>query len=370
MAAEVLFAFYWPPWLFNWLGVEVLGFNYPIPQVMTGSGDTSMNYTRLFACSVTALLAFVPWSFYDRRRLAYPRLHDGLRVGLRYFMAYAMIGYGLAKVIPNQFPPPSPARLMEPLGDFSPMGLVWNFMGSSTPYEIFGGALELIGGLLLLFRRTTLLGALILSGVMTNVVLLNFCYDVPVKISSTFYLLMVVTLIVPDAPRLLSVILGGRPTEPVPLWQPFRRKGLNRAVIVGKLVVLYYVSSSFWNVPERLRTYLGRDYGRDYGVWMAEGESAWKWFSIDSPTYASIREKSGPTRAYLFDSTHEGLRFKRNSENLDLTLQRNDLGPGRMRLSGAWRGQTIDVTFKLRKVDDFPLRARGFNWVQEVPYNR
>ena len=39
-----------------------------------------------------------------------------------------------------------------------PMRLSWLFIGYSTPYEIFSGAMETVAGLLLLFRRTITAG--------------------------------------------------------------------------------------------------------------------------------------------------------------------------------------------------------------------
>src|SRR4030095_7643936 len=97
-------------------------------------------------------------------------------------------GYGMIKVFRGQFPSPSPGRLIETYGDSSPMGLMWNFMGYSSAYVIFAGVSESLGALLLFFRRTTTLGALVLTAVMTNVVAMNLCFDVCVKLGSMNYL--------------------------------------------------------------------------------------------------------------------------------------------------------------------------------------
>ena len=83
-------------------------------------------------------------------------------------------------------------------------------MGASTAYQMFAGLAEVLAGLLLLFRRTALLGALLCGGVLANVVLLNFCFDVPVKIYSSHLLLMAVCIIYPDTGRLVSFFLLSR----------------------------------------------------------------------------------------------------------------------------------------------------------------
>src|SRR5258708_21145416 len=108
-----------------------------------------------------------------------------------------MVDYGWHKIMPVQFPPPGPDRLLVAYGDSSPMGLLWTFMGASKPYVMFSGLIEVAGGLLLLFRRTSLLGGLLSAAVLTNVVLMNFCYDVPVQLYSSRLLVMAVLYVAP-----------------------------------------------------------------------------------------------------------------------------------------------------------------------------
>ena len=67
-----------------------------------------------------------------------------------------------------------------------------------------------MGGTLRYFRRTTTLGALIVAFVMTNVVMLNFCYDVPVKLFSLHILAFALFLVAPDAKRLVTFFLSPR----------------------------------------------------------------------------------------------------------------------------------------------------------------
>jgi hypothetical protein len=68
-------------------------------------------------------------------------------------------------------------------------------MGYSTAFTFFGGCAELLPAVFLLFRRTALLGSLLAFAVMLNIVMLNFCYDVPVKLYSLNLLLLSMFLI-------------------------------------------------------------------------------------------------------------------------------------------------------------------------------
>src|SRR5262249_15206059 len=124
--------------------------------------------------------------------------------------------------------------------DSSPMGLLWTFMGFSKPYTVFAGLSETIGGVLLFFRRTATLGAMILVAVIGNIVLMNFSYDVPVKIFSSNLLLMALFLLAPDLSRIANVVVLNRPVGRVHLGSVFPR-GWPR--VVGnslKIIVLGY----------------------------------------------------------------------------------------------------------------------------------
>jgi hypothetical protein len=161
---------------------------------------------------------------------------------VRYTLAFTLFGYGFAKVFPLQFPYPQLSRMIEPFGDFSPMGVLWSFMGSSPAYTMFAGAAEVAGGALLLFPSTTTLGALFSAATLLNVVVLNFCYDVPVKLYSSNLLLMAVFLMAPDLGKLFNFLVlhraAGRATTFGPL---FEKRGPQIAAVVVKSVVIALV---------------------------------------------------------------------------------------------------------------------------------
>ena len=118
-----------------------------------------------------------------------------------------MLSYGFAKAVPLQMPFPGLFTLVEPFGNFSPMGVLWSSVGASQHYEIAAGCLELLGGLLLFIPRTTTLGALISLADMTYVFLLNMTYDVPVKLLSLQLVLMSLFLLAPHFRRFAQFLL-------------------------------------------------------------------------------------------------------------------------------------------------------------------
>jgi uncharacterized membrane protein YphA (DoxX/SURF4 family) len=168
----------------------------------TGSGDTAMQYTLVFCIAVIAVAGTIIWSAIDERRggrREYRTAYAWLRLALRITLAITLLGYGFAKVFPGQFGAgPDLAQLNETYGQSSPMHLLWFFMGFSRPYAIFGGLTEVVPGVLLLFERTETIGALGAAAVMLNVAVLNFCYDVPVKLYSGHLFVMSLFLLLPD----------------------------------------------------------------------------------------------------------------------------------------------------------------------------
>jgi len=134
-----------------------------------------------------------------------------LRVLLRYSIALGLASYGVAKILPMQFPPLRAGTLGQRVGDLSPMALLWTFMEYSRPYAFFGGLMECVAVLLLCVRRTATLGALVCLAVMTNVALLNYAYGVPVKLYATMVVLSAAVLVLYDAPRLTAVLVTNRP---------------------------------------------------------------------------------------------------------------------------------------------------------------
>jgi hypothetical protein len=239
------------PWVWIWHSVAVHVFQRNGPETLphvTGSGDTFLNYVQTLVNAVLALSGTGLWTVLDRRRKDYQVLYAWLRLIVRFSLAFTMLLYGFIKVFPLQFPPPGATKLMETYGASSPMGLLWTFMGASAPYTCFTGLVEVTAGLLLLFRPTMLLGSLLSVGVTLNIVLLNFCYDVPVKLFSLHLLLMSVFLTIPYWPALWRFFVLHQPAEPKSVWiPPFTRRWLrNSATVLQVFVIVSVLCGYIW----------------------------------------------------------------------------------------------------------------------------
>lgn len=369
-----------------WVGKHI--FHRVVDVTPSGSGDTAAAWVRVFCYLVAALLATIVWTVLDRKRPHYDRLYDWLRVYVRFALAATMIYYGAVKITPTQFAPPSLDRLMEPFGDASPMGLLWTFMGASPAYQVFGGLLEMLGALLLTTRHTTLLGSLLLTGVLSNVVALNFCYDVPAKIDSVDLLLMAVFLASPFAGRLFDLFVRGQAVGPIPPHPLFQNRLLNRGALVLKTsFVLGLVGMAL------LPCYQTQEFNRTasksplYGVWVVDqwnidGVShpplitdtmQWHHVVLDNPMRLGVQTVSGARQRYFLTPNAPPGTFvlkRADDPTWSSTLFYAEPKPNLLTLKGALDGHQVRVKLHHENAHSFLLVRRGFHWVNEFPYNQ
>jgi hypothetical protein len=219
----------------GWVAQQLLG--APAGLIAYGgSGDKWVDWGLFVGLAVIAALITATWTAIDRLRDR-PRVTCAMTWYVRWGLAAIVIHYGIVKVLPTQFTFPAPARMTENVGDMSPQGLLWTLMGASPAYVIFTGTVELLGGLLLLWRRTRLLGALVVAAAMTNVVMLNLCYDVTVKLMSMHLLLTALVLAAPDARRLAAMFVLERAVEAPPPAPVFASEQRRRLAIAAQLVL-------------------------------------------------------------------------------------------------------------------------------------
>lgn len=386
---DKVFSWYFELWtaLVPWVGKHV--YNVVINVQPNGSGDTPYHYVHFFCCLVISVVAALVWSVLNRKRANYERLAEWLRVYVRFVLAVAMIGYGAFKVVPSQFAAPAVDRLMQPFGDSSPMGLLWTFMGASVAYNVFTGLGELVGGLLLTLRRTTLLGALVCIGVLSNVVMLNFSYDVPVKLYSSHLFLMAVYLIVPDARRLLNVLVFNRRAEPAELRPYFQRKWLNRgSQILAAVFVLWASWSSLKQSYQQRKAFVGLQSASPLqGLWNVEelvvegqvrpplvtDETRWRRLVFNNRGRTAIQLMNDTLERFTveLDPKKKSIVFSKRAapgwkSTLTYRRPRRDL----LLLEGPWDGKRVRARLRLTEPREFLLVTRGFRWINERPFNR
>jgi hypothetical protein len=206
---------------------------------------------------IIAALGTAAWTYYDKdKSKEYHTLYYWLRVILRYRLAAGIIAYGFIKFFPLQMPYPSLSNLHTNYGEFLPWKIYYNTIGITSWYEPFLGAVEILAGLLLFFRRTTTFGAGIAAGFIGNVLAVNFAYNVGEQVYSTSLVLIAFFLLAYDVPRLYSLLIEQRYTladKFIPTfskeWLKKTRIALKGAFIVFILLFGYKTYSNYTNHP-------------------------------------------------------------------------------------------------------------------------
>ncbi|MFC9620019.1 DoxX family protein [Streptomyces sp. NPDC056930] len=369
----------------NWMSARVLG--RELGDRFDGGDDPHTWAGQL--CWLAGAAAATPvWSVLDRHRTDYTTLDKWFRLAVRFCLAGQMFSYGAAKAVPLQFQLP-PSKLVEPLGDLSPMGLLWAQTGSSMPYQMLLGCAEIAGGLLLIVPRTASLGALVSAAEMAQVLLLNMTFDVPVKVHSFHLLLLSLLLLAAQTPRLAEALLTERPVPAAAPTDLFRSRRANR------IATALQVGAGLWLLGAQLRNDWsfwknhggGRETPELYGVWDVTD------FSIDGEQRAPVTTDSQRWRRVVVDSA-DAVAIQHMDDSLDPCMAAIDMNArsialtkmtdpkwqvtlaferpadDRLILEGDADGYRLRLHLSRRDLGSFPLVSRGFHWVQDNSYLR
>ena len=316
---------YWHTWnaVLPWFGAHVLRVPDPQRLVLPISpvllGDFAGAYVLMLVFLLLALIVGTIWTIADPHRADHRTLHGWLRVYVRYALAFSMLGYGISKLFQVQFRPLDLVDLMTPFGMLQPRELLWNYMGFSRTYQIFTGVVECLGVALLFFRRTTLLGALVLAGSLANVLVIDIAYGVAVRRIALRLLLMALVLAAADWRRLANLFVLHGPAAPVnvdgPSWQnPWARR---TAIAVKAIVILGVIASRSMELYHE-RTFVIAARAELYGVFSvqrmvrdgrevaAEDSHSWNWIAVDGRSIAiGFTGTEWERRRAEFDDAHQ-----------------------------------------------------------------
>lgn len=364
---------------------------------LNGSGDTSWGWTNLWFFTSFSFLIAILWSVFDRKKTAYPRWNYLLCTIVRYFIALISFSYGISKLYALQMPFPSLSLLATPLGEYLPMRFSWMFIGYSAPYEIFSGAAEVLIGLLLFNRKTITAGILLAMAVYTNVMVLNLCYDIPVKLFSTHLVAMSFFLLAQEQKRILSFFLFNTTTVGSDLyqitlkkkWQIITRYLLKALFIIFIILLPLYndykrylkVKSASDQKPIRSGIYDVADFviNKDTIPAIVGDSTRWTNFILHPGTTGSLISSDTLFRkiygrsyfGYFVDSTKNEIAFKwpwggRQTDSL-FTLKYSIPDSSTILLRGPVKGDTVFVRLK-RTNKQYRLAEKQFHWLSE--YNR
>lgn len=356
-----------------WIGKSILHIHNFNKHIFSDSGDTSFDFVKFFIFFILSIVTAIAILVIDKKRTNYEKLQSYLFIYIRYCIGFYMLVYGFDKVFKSHFPFPSLGKLEQTFGESTPQGLLWAFMGYSTSYTVFLGIIEVLSGFLLLFRRTTALGALLVLLIMINVTVINFSYDVPVKLFALHMVAYSLLLLSPFFNSIFQFFILKKETKLAeqneivfPKFIQKYRKAIKAVIIVS--FTLLFMSFSWENMkingdsapePPLYGIYSYSDSNIkntkklkkiifDKKITLIKWEDQYKYYTAD------------------IDTTLKTISFQSNNDSSDNFFVKYDFAENILTL---YENDSSSIQFRKVDVRSFPLINRGFHWVVENPEN-
>ncbi len=230
---------------FFWYLSAIAGYRPNLVEIQSESGRWGLaGYASLGIVALIALGGALIWTLVARwlPKINYAAIYYWTKVLIRYRIALGIIAFGFLKVYPMQMPFPGISNLATDFGEYNTYKIYWQHIGISTWYQVLLGWVEVIAGVLLFFRPTVFLGALLNAGVLFNIAHANFAYDGGVHVYSSFFVLFALILLIPYLVELWKLYVLKQeitPADYLPVYSPPVKKIL-LTVKVG-IVLLFTV---------------------------------------------------------------------------------------------------------------------------------
>jgi hypothetical protein len=271
-----------------------------------------------------------------------------------------------------------------PVGNLSISALLWTSIGASPAYEIFTGCAELLGGVLLLLPRTTMLGALICLADMAQVFVLNMTYDIGLKQVSFHLILISLLVLAPEFRRLAYFFFSDRATGPSAMPRLFDSVRANRIAMIAQIALgVYllgayaYINWTYWNAAGD-----GSPRSPLYGIWSVEqltvdGEARpaslndydrrWRRVIFDLPGIVAIQRLDDSFARYgasidVYKNTISLTKGGSRKWKSDFTFQRPS--PDQLVLDGEMDGHSVHAQLRLAEFDTFRVLNSSFRWIR------
>jgi len=295
-----------------------------------------------------------------------------------------LINYSFSKFYHSQFSPAGLYTLNKPYGDFIPFGLAWTYMGHSYGFNLFMGIAELLG-VLLLFRKTKEIGAIISIGTVLNIMAVNYFYDAPVKLLSTHLLVMLLFLLAPSFSNLIKIFFKGGTGKMYYQKRPDFKKSIwnlllnitKYAVIIGMVVTQIVEREDRkkqpWYRSEANKSAMHGWYDVDEfyknGEELTHFRDSIRWdFMMIEQSFAGMETMNGKYTSYKFelDTTQQVIQFEAYRDSTDLfTIHYQELD-STYQFDFVQNTDSIRFFAKRKTEDDYLLNSKPFRWIFNV----
>jgi hypothetical protein len=299
-----------------------------------------LNAALLVAALVFALVYPFYWQRKEKKlQTDMVSLHVLFQGIIRYWIAFEVSRYGFAKLFQTQFLMVY-SREDAVVSQLDGYNLTWNYFGHSYTLAVIIGLLQIAGSIFLLFRRTSLLGAVILLPILLNIALIDWFFDIAwgALMNAVAFTLGLAFLVSLRWKELKAVLL--RSVSHLPVIFRDRTKYVIRIglMAVSFAMVIYFTTfnshkalAGKWNVSQIIRN--GDTLSKE--AWLTDS-TAWKNIYIEQygrlalcPNPYCYEAKRSQWARYEYDSIHHQIQLvllegsKKDTINLAVSFLNN-----------------------------------------------
>lgn len=330
--------------------------------------DSIHLYVQLFTTLIIS--SIISTILFQIKSLNQDRLTTILYTSASYILAFFLIKYGCDKLFKYQFYDGALNTLFTPVGYLSKDILFWTSMGSSHSYNVFMGLIEIIPGILLLWSRTRMLGAIISLGVLTNVLALNFGFDITVKILSSMLVLTSLFILEKDAKRLWKFFIQNSSIRSENQESIIKNSILKRAIkglLVSIMIIeslFAYISAEAWNTDNlpKIKYYGSYEVSEQNGTSSVFKLEEIKRIHIHNSGYLITEDLNGHFKDYKISVSPIQNKIKLYIIGISLEIQENKKS---LSFKSITASNNFTITTKKIDLEKLPYHYDSFHWTLE-----
>jgi hypothetical protein len=230
----------------------ILGVVFSALILMLGNGGNISWFPPIVVFSLvgitllgTLLFPFI-WHYSEQKqKMNSAKIYGFLYSAIRYCIAFNIASFGWKKFYGLQFIVPAEIAGL-PMNQQSGEWLTWFYFGHSQTFGIIIALIQIGGGYLLLFRRTLLLGSIILFSLLINLTLINIFYQMNAGalLQSVVLTIGVLFLILLEYKKLVVFFLKTKSNLPsLSFNSNFAKNMIRLSAIVLSLLFTIYLKS-------------------------------------------------------------------------------------------------------------------------------
>jgi len=103
-----------------------------------------------------------------------------LLLSFKWYLIFSMLNYGISKIFLYQFGVHDPNILDQPIKEIDKFYIAWYLFDQSTFFNLATGSIEIIAGILLIFRKTSLIGALLTLVCLSQILIIDIAFTMTI----------------------------------------------------------------------------------------------------------------------------------------------------------------------------------------------